>query len=164
MSGPIPSRNDIVGTAKKYLGVPFVHQGRTEKGLDCLGLVVRVAYDLDVMHLCIADAENQYDHRFNTYSRHPGGNFFRRMLGQILTQVPIEEAKKGDVLFMTGDNWVHVGIKSGPDTMIHAYALKPGKVCEHRIDASWGGRLKCAFSWPFYHGDGPCLDLELVNP
>lgn len=30
----------------KYLGIPFIHQGRTLKGLDCYGLIIKVYEDL----------------------------------------------------------------------------------------------------------------------
>ena len=159
----IPSRNQIVAAAREYMGVPFVHMGRDKNGIDCIGLVVRVIFDLGVENLIVSDIKGQYDGRFNTYSRRPQGNYLRRMIGQVFTQVPVEKAMKGDILFLTGDNWVHLGIKSQKDAMIHAYALKPGKVCEHRLTNVWMNRVKCAFSFPFYHAQKPCDDMHLVK-
>jgi cell wall-associated NlpC family hydrolase len=159
----IPGRNEIVAAAREYIGVKFVHMGRGKEGIDCIGLIVRVIFDLGIENLIVEDVKGQFDDRFNTYSRRPQGNYLRQMIGQVFVQVPIEKALKGDVLFLTGDNWVHIGIKSKSDAMIHAYALAPGKVCEHRLTPVWMNRVKCAFSFPFFHAKPPCKDMHLVG-
>jgi cell wall-associated NlpC family hydrolase len=41
---------EIVRTARRYLGVPFLHQGRTRAGADCVGLLVLVARDMRLRH------------------------------------------------------------------------------------------------------------------
>src|SRR5690606_291727 len=47
--------SDLVAAARKYLNVPFKHRGRTEAGLDCLGLVVLAFRDIGVD---VGDARN----------------------------------------------------------------------------------------------------------
>ncbi|MFU8947269.1 C40 family peptidase [Mycetocola zhadangensis] len=43
-----PSGDDVVATAKKYLGVPYVFGGEDSTGMDCSGLVQRVYADLGI--------------------------------------------------------------------------------------------------------------------
>ncbi|MET0859800.1 MAG: C40 family peptidase [Microbacterium sp.] len=42
------SGSDVVATAKKYLGVPYVFGGEDSSGMDCSGLVQRVYADLGI--------------------------------------------------------------------------------------------------------------------
>jgi len=53
--------NDIVNAARKYLGVKFQHQGRTKRGLDCLGLVVLAATDCGI----VCNDRTDYSHRLD---------------------------------------------------------------------------------------------------
>jgi cell wall-associated NlpC family hydrolase len=40
---------DVIISARRYIGVPCIHQGRSLKtGVDCVGLVVCVAHDLGI--------------------------------------------------------------------------------------------------------------------
>lgn len=45
-SKPQVSLDDIVAEARKWIGVKWQHQGRGRAGIDCAGLVIRVAQDL----------------------------------------------------------------------------------------------------------------------
>ncbi|MET0934327.1 MAG: C40 family peptidase, partial [Mycetocola sp.] len=42
------SGSDVVATAKKYLGVPYIFGGEDSSGMDCSGLVQRVYADLGI--------------------------------------------------------------------------------------------------------------------
>ncbi|SFN42013.1 C40 family peptidase [Mycetocola miduiensis] len=52
VSTPLPTGDatgtDVVATAKKYLGVPYVFGGEDSTGMDCSGLVQRVYADLGI--------------------------------------------------------------------------------------------------------------------
>jgi len=46
----IVTGSDVVAQARKYMGVRWAHQGRSPAGMDCAGLVIRVAQDLGLIH------------------------------------------------------------------------------------------------------------------
>lgn len=56
---------DTIAIARTWLGVPFLHQGRTRAGVDCLGLV-----------LCALEAQGIVPSKFERldYDRHPTAN------------------------------------------------------------------------------------------
>lgn len=45
------TRDEIVSAARSYLGVRFRKGGRSRTGLDCVGLVTLVAYDIGYEHV-----------------------------------------------------------------------------------------------------------------
>lgn len=94
-------REAIVATAKAYLGVQYRWGGRTPYGVDCSGLC------------------------FNAY-RFNGINIWRDAdisKSENLKQIPLEDARLGDLLFFNG----HVAMSLGGSMIIHASSSK-GKV------------------------------------
>lgn|GEM_PF-2795110 len=81
------SRNDIISQARKYIGAPYLHQGRNKNGIDCVGLLIRVAHDLYISDYDIRD-----------YSDVPSGRFMRLELQRILIKKELVEAMIADVL------------------------------------------------------------------
>ena len=53
------TRDEIIFQARQWLYVPFVHRGRTERGLDCLGLGIVVAKYFGVPHEDMPDYSHQ---------------------------------------------------------------------------------------------------------
>lgn len=130
----MPIREDIVSEARKYLGVRFQHQGRTQHGIDCVGLVVVVGKTLGLLN---ADRVG--------YSRRP----FNDELPKFMLEefVSVDEALPGDILtFDFGPGVSHAGIVT-PSGLIHAYASKR-KVVEHRLDDDWRRKVWRAFRYP----------------
>lgn len=94
---------DLVASAKKYLGVPYVWGGESlaEGGLDCSGLVQRALADLGVT----------------------GVPRVARDQATIGTEVPsLDQALPGDLVVLSGGS--HIGIYVGDGKMIDA--PKPG--------------------------------------
>jgi cell wall-associated NlpC family hydrolase len=131
---------DIVAAARDYIGVPFVHQGRSRFGLDCLGLLVRVAHDCDLRlngaPLWLRD-EGGYGH-------YPDADYLRAQLEAVLQ--PAKTLFAGGVVLMRHDCTArHLGVvgdyaAGGGLSLIHAYA--PAKaVVEHRLDDEWRARI-----------------------
>lgn len=95
---------EVVADAKRYLGVRYVFGGGPDNpmaGLDCSGLVERVAFDLGV-DSCPRTSEQQW-----TWSQH------------------VQTPSTGDLVFFVGadgepGNPGHVGIVVTPGTMIDA--------------------------------------------
>lgn len=121
----MPTAQDIIDTARQYLGTPFHHQARVKGvGIDCAGLLICVARDLGLPH---------YD--VQGYSRVPSGADFEKHLDANLD--PISAIEPGCVLLMTFDvDPQHVAIATSENSIIHAYA-SARKCVEHDLDAKW---------------------------
>lgn len=113
------TRQDIVDEARKWMGTPFRHQGRAASGIDCCGLVIRVANDLDVS-----------DYDTTGYSRRTTGEqFINHFRAAGLIEKPVGMMKHGDVILTRDGRFpCHCGfvVDRGKQhwTIIHAYARK----------------------------------------
>jgi cell wall-associated NlpC family hydrolase len=138
-SSRLPTRSSIVEAARSYIGVRFSHRGRSRTtGFDCAGLPLRIGWDLGLV-------EPDFD---PWYSRRPDHIELLRHLKSRLTPILWDDRQPGDIVYIADLNWVHIGILTGPDSMIHAYAKRPHAVCEHRIDSTWRARIRATFSYP----------------
>jgi NlpC/P60 family putative phage cell wall peptidase len=138
----------IVTQARTWLNTPFHHQARLKgKGCDCLGLIVGVVDELG-----LKDKNGQplsgYDEV--TYSKEPNGAYLMEKLTDLLDEVPIAEARAGDLaLFKVRENPQHMAFLTDyEDTlgMVHSYA-PARRVVEHRLDDDWKSRLVKVFRW-----------------
>lgn len=116
----------LIDAARAYLGVPFVHQGRSRYGLDCVGLLVVAARDAG------AHIEDRTD-----YPRDPNGMLPLELARQADV---VEDCVPGDLLLMrfAGEPG-HIALYAG-ETIIHSHA-SIGRVVEHRLDAKWARRI-----------------------
>ena len=127
-------RADILSAARSVLGVPFRHQGRSLRGLDCVGLLLYVADRLGVEYVDVSG-----------YSRRPGGGLLEATFEEhidngILLRVAISDMQPGDFLMMRfGNDPQHLAIFTG-ENIIHSYQ-NAGKVCEHILDDKWRARI-----------------------
>ncbi|MET0156123.1 MAG: NlpC/P60 family protein [Rickettsiales bacterium] len=133
----------IVEKAREWIGVPFLHAGRTKKGVDCVGLIVGVAREL---RLGDKNGEPLERRDEKGYGRSGRAQRLVFALSDALCAVSEKEAKPGDVaLFRIGAHAQHVGFLStleegGASTVIHALE-NVGKVAEHRLCDSWRKRI-----------------------
>ena len=127
----------IVAEARRWLGVPWRHQGRGREGLDCAGLVVRVARALDLG-----------DHDHTGYGRHAEGQGFVAHFSDHLDPLAIPAARDGDVaLFAERAYPCHCAILStrhGRPHLIHAHAMRRA-VIEEPFAGEWPDRLVRVF-------------------
>lgn len=121
--------------ARRYLGVPFLHQGRDPSvGVDCVGL----------LHLAVRDCGHHalLSHDITSYDRNPANGELESRLRVAL--VPVDELSAGCVAtFNFFGQTRHVGIigsVAGRLTLIHAYG-RPNKVIEHGLDDKWRRRI-----------------------
>lgn len=140
---------EIVACARRYTGVRFRHQGRCRDGLDCLGLLIRVAQDCNVdfagRPVLELDAVD--------YGRRPDVSLLLQKLEQHLNAIALMQVETGDVLLLKIDGSPqHLAIVTDypmPQElgMIHAYA-PARQVVEHRYDDYWKERTYRAFRLP----------------
>lgn len=103
------TRKDFYLEARKWVGVPWKHQGRNLKGIDCGGLLIMTAKGLNLPH---EDTTN--------YSREATATSLMSHLSKMLTLIPKQDILPGTVgIFREGSYPCHVGIFSEKDGHIH---------------------------------------------
>jgi len=128
--------NIVITQARKYVGTPFLHQGRTDKGLDCVGLIARVAKDLNL---------SNYD--FLQYNQIPNPILFMSILRSCpdWDRISIQEITVGDVLVLKLSEYpCHLAFLATESRIIHALSLR-GRVCEHRLSSDWRRKIRDCF-------------------
>lgn len=135
-----PSIDDAIRRMRQLVavGAPFVHQGRSATGIDCVGALI---YAID------------YQGAVPAYPQDPVNGELERQLsgifGQPVATAPVELAdmRPGDVIAMQyAGPTRHVGMVcehasiEGVLSMIHTDSIL-GKVTEHIIDERWLRRI-----------------------
>jgi cell wall-associated NlpC family hydrolase len=123
----------VVSAAREWIGVPFRHQGRTRDGIDCAGVVIKVAHALGLSSF---DATG--------YRRLPAGIGQEKIEDVCRREmIAIEEAKAGPgdvVLYYMGNRPRHLAVladyHAGGLSIVHAYE-PAGRVTENRPDPRW---------------------------
>ena len=134
------TRAEVVEAARSLIGMPWVHQGRNEHGIDCLGLVVTLCRRFDLS-----------DYDITGYSRRPDtAAFLAHLRAGGGVPIPINAAVDGDVMaFRTARFPCHVGILShrdGVPSIIHCPWR--GRVREEPLAHDFPQRRVAAFVFP----------------
>lgn len=131
------SNVDVVVAARSYVGVKYLHGGRSRHGVDCAGLLVLVARDLGIE---VSDASPGYP-------RHPDGTLmsYLKVNGD---EINPDEAGPGDVIVYWFDRASrepqHVGIRTESGGLIHCWS-EMGGVVEVSRDSLSSRRTAAAF-------------------
>lgn len=131
----------IVEKAKEYLGVRFAHQGRSKKGLDCVGLYICVLRDLGIEFEDVA-----------AYGRKPSAKLLLETIRKVCNEVSLDNLQAGDLLLMKYGSQeplhtaIYAGLKNGTERIILATAS--GVQMKYKSDFENGQlvkafRLKC---------------------
>ncbi len=125
---------DVVCAARAWRGCPWRHQGRSREGVDCAGLVIKVAHELGLTEFDTAD-----------YARQASDESMLEQCREHLTAIPFAQVQPGDVAVMRFGANRHIGFFGdylyGGLTLIHAYSMRTGRqrpqVVEHRFGDDW---------------------------
>lgn len=117
--------DEVIAEARSWVGVPFMHQGRSRQGVDCVGLAIVVGQKLQLI-------PPNFERR--DYGRLPS----RGELAQKIQQhcKPLSAPTPGCLLAMRWNTeTAHVAICTG-DNLIHSYE-RIGRVVEHGFRGPW---------------------------
>ena len=130
--------SELIKKSREFLGVPWVHQGRSIKGVDCVGFLL-----LAFKHINIDIIE------IKGYSRHPDGVKLKKIMDEqpnlrrLKSNEPLEF---GDILLLRiRREPQHVAMLVPSTTadfgMIHAYNGGDKKVIEHNYVDYWKNKV-----------------------
>ena len=125
---------------KKYIGIPFISNGRTMEGCDCYGLVrlvLRNEYNVELPEL-----SDNYDDAKNIEET---SKLFRENL-PVLTAEKIPELKEKALVIITKlGKPCHTGIYAGDGYILHTGA-KTGCVCQRESHPGLKDRIEGYYS------------------
>lgn len=122
------ARADIVAEARRWIGVPYVHQGRSRFGVDCIGLV-----------LCVRNAVEEWTPGrtlIRNYARCPKDALLVSIVEKYATR--LEEPEDGCMILIKWPRAItpaHAGIYA-EGNIIHAYQ-RVNRVVETGFRAHW---------------------------
>lgn len=137
----------LVSAARRYLGVPFRHRGRSVRGLDCAGLA----------WLAYRDCGQELPD-FRKYGREPSNDglltHIKAALGEPVAVAPVRasQLQEGDVIVVRFEvEPHHVAIVTnypyGGFAMLHACGFND-RVIEHRLSPDIIDRITHVFRRP----------------
>lgn len=118
----------LVAEARRWVGVPYVHQGRSFNGVDCIGLIICVRSALAPWPASTLEPRN--------YARHPRDGLLLDRIRAHCAQ--ISGAENGAVILIqwpTAEEPSHAAIYADGN-LIHAYQ-RAGAVVETGYRAHW---------------------------
>lgn len=130
--------NNLISECRTYLNVPWRHQGRSRRGVDCVGFLLLSLKSIGVDMLEIKG-----------YSRHPDGVELKKVMDRqpnMRMLQPSDKMKVGDiVLFRIRREPQHVALIVPSSTsdfgMIHSYNGGERKVIEHDFVDYWKHKI-----------------------
>lgn len=129
----------VIDEARRWLDVPYHHQGRVRAGVDCVGLIVCTGLALGVFPI-------GYD--YTNYGRVPTGELEPALDGALVRR---ETLAPGCVVSIRWYEQAHhiaiVGEQAGRLTMIHSL-VSMGRVREHGLAGRWVKRIVSVYGFP----------------
>ena len=112
---------ELIAEARTYLGVPWKHQGRSRKGVDCVGFLIKAFNHINIDILEIKG-----------YSRNPDGVQLKQIMDNqpnLRKVLANEKMEIGDILLLKiRKDPQHVALITNSDTsafgMIHSFLIK----------------------------------------
>lgn len=129
--------DDLIAQARTWLGVKFLHQGRTRHGADCLGYVAALLGELG--------SPMPLERLPKNYARAPQSEL-EAMLRSLCREIPLQPAALVLVKWPDTVHPSHAGIYTGAN-LIHCTA-ENGCVVEHGYRGVWVRRTVSVWALP----------------
>ena len=126
----------LILECRTYLGVPWRHQGRSRRGVDCVGFILLALKALNIPTVEITG-----------YTRNPDGVALKEIMDKqpSLTSVSPPYRRGDIVLFRIRKEPQHVALLTESSTsalgMIHSYNGGEKKVVEHDFADYWKNKI-----------------------
>jgi len=122
---------DFVKIAKTWVGVPWKPSGSHRNGVNCIGLFIGIARELEMEEL----VESVVVHA--GFATPPFSGSMLKKMREHLQGVALTEITVGDILVFKVDNEPqHVAVITEPGIILHA-DHQAKKVIEHKLPSSW---------------------------
>jgi cell wall-associated NlpC family hydrolase len=118
---------DLISQAREWMGVRFLHQGRTRFGCDCLGFIAGVLHELG--------SEVLLDNLPRAYGRNPQALLKAGLGGLTHELTSLEAGALIVVQFPQAKYASHAALYTG-ESIIHQFE-SVGKVTEHGYRGAW---------------------------
>lgn len=133
---------ELIKEARTYLGVPWVHQGRSRKGVDCAGFILLTLWKFGIKANSMVG-----------YSRKPDGVLLEKTMDEQPSMHKLPRGSKlsiGDILlFRIKRHPQHVALVTESKTsefgMIHSYNGGQKKVVEHDLADYWKRKIVAVY-------------------
>ena len=121
---------------KKYIGIPFVSNGRTVTGCDCYGLVRLVL--MNEYNITLPELSDDYSDAANL--KETAKLFLENIPVLAAEKIPEPEEKAVAILLSNGKP-CHIGIMAGNGYLLHT-GIKTGTVCQRVTHPGLSGRIE----------------------
>jgi len=125
---------------KKYIGIPFISNGRTVEGCDCYGLIRLVLQN--EYGISLPELSNNYKDALNIKETML---LFAKNLPVLTTKKLTQPQEKSIVVITENGKPCHVGITAGAGYILHTNA-KTGSVCQRSSHPGLRGRIEGYYS------------------
>jgi cell wall-associated NlpC family hydrolase len=124
----MPSLDALILAARRYLGVPFRHAGRTDQGVDCVGLILAAARDAGL-----------FDYRPKPYPRGDASKLTAEI--ERFAERVAGPPEPGDLLLLrVRGELTHVALVTDEGTILHAHE-RLGRVVEQQLTDAMMARV-----------------------
>jgi cell wall-associated NlpC family hydrolase len=121
---------------KKYIGVPFVSNGRAKDGCDCYGLSRLVL--LNEYGVQLPELSDDYTDALNLAET---ARLFAEHLPTLAVEKIPEQEERAVVVITEHGRPVHIGVVAGGGYILHT-GIKTGAVCQRATHPGLRGRIE----------------------
>jgi len=121
---------------KKYVGIPFISNGRSMDGCDCYGLVRMVLKN--EYGITLPDLSDNYSNALNVAETQ---KLFEKQVPVLTASRILEPEEKAIILLTEGGKFCHIGVHAGIGYILHT-KNNTGSVCQRLTHPGLSGCIE----------------------